>query len=987
MNPYWISLLLSFVLLDVFPQQLNFTNIGTHEGLPSSEVYSVIQDSKGYIWGTSDGGIFRYNGTDFKVFTKEDGLPDNSIFRLHEDKWGRIWMNGYNNRLAYIRNDSVFTIKANQALADALKKTRALIMSFGLDSNGVIYIGTYQQPYKIKPPYDKVETIIEQDFPTLRRFIFQLNTNTLITSSYTYGYNNKGFIKYKRNKLKILVTVKTKTINKTFVHYMEKNRSYSSAQYTCLLKDGSVLTSVENFLYHVKQDGSVVSKKFEHWIDNLYQDSDGGIWICFYRNGIVYFKSDAFEGEGINYFKGQTVTGVLEDREHGFWVSTNEKGIYYCSSKQVLQFTENSGLSGKILGLTNLNDTIFATNSKNEIYALIQNKVTLLARFYSPFEPEKLSIQTFNSKKYECGFSFSELNKNFQIKKQFKIEGSPVSVKAVAYISPNKFWLLTHSGLILLHNFKVEKEYNIFSRGKSVLLTQKNEVLIGTLEGLFQLRNDSVCSLFDTDKRLAARVTYLTMDNLGTVYNCTKGEGLLIRLKNGKWLQTTKAKGLNTTICNYVAFNTKGEIWMATNKGISRVYLTADGQAIDTIYNFDRSDGLIDKQVEYICLRGKEVWLGTRKGLMVINELDNLSNTTLPGIYVSRKTMNYSQTIDSSQHLFKYHQNTFTFYIDNLSFKKYREVSFLYRLKGGDKKFKVSNSHKIEYQNLPHGSYTLELMGINNNGVRTPVKSVYSFEIEEPFWQTWWFITLEILMAIALVWLIISLRVQKIKRNEKRQTQLNKRLSELQLTSLRARINPHFIFNAINGVQRYVLQKEKFETYTYLTKFSQLMRLILSNANRERLSLREELESIELYVEIEQLRFDDKFEFSCLVDPNLDQGELTIPSMIIQPFIENAIWHGIMPLPEDKKGRIELELKEKGDELHIRIQDNGIGRSASSKLKKDVQHQSLGLQLTAERLELIDRNIKNNYGRILISDVMDANHNVIGTCVELTIKL
>lgn len=987
MNPYWLSLLLSFVLLDVSSQQLNFTNIGTNEGLPSSEVYSVMQDSKGYIWGTSDGGIFKYNGTDFKVFTKEDGLPDNTIFRLHEDKWGRIWMNGYNNRLAYIRNDSVFTIKANQALADTLKKTGGLITSFGLDSNGVIYIGTYQQPYKIKPPYDKIETIIEQNFTTRRRFIFQLNTNELITSSYTSGCHSKGCVKCPSDKSKLLITVKGKTINQTFTHYVEKNLRYSSAQYSCLLKDGSVLTSVENILYHLKRDGSIVTKKYEQWIDNLYQDSDGGIWICFYRNGIVYFKSNAFEGEGVNYFKGQTVTSVLEDREHGFWISTKEKGIYYCSSKQVLQFTDYSGLSGKILGLVNLNDTIFATNSKNEIYALNQNKVTLLAKYYSLFEPEKLQVQAFNSKKYECGFSFSELDKNFQIKKQFKLEGSPVGVKAVAYISPNKFWVLTHSVLFLLHNFKIEKEYYIPSRGKSILLTQKNEVLIGTLEGLFELRNDSVCSLLDTDKRLAARVNYLTMDDWGTIYNCTKDEGLLIRLKNGKWLQTTKAKGLNTTICNYVAFNTKGEIWMATNKGISRVYLTPDGQAIDTIYNFDRSDGLIDKQVEYICLRGKEVWLGTRKGLMVINEADNLANTTLPNIYVSRMTMNYLQSIDSSQHLFKYYQNTFTFYIDNLSFRRYREVSFLYCLKGGDKKFKVSNSHKIEYQNLPPGSYTLELMGINNNGVRTPVKSVYTFEIEEPFWQKWWFITLEILMAIGLVWLIISLRVQKIKRDEKRQTQMNKRLSELQLTSLRARINPHFIFNAINGVQRYVLQKEKFETYAYLTKFSQLMRLILSNANRERLSLKEELESIQLYVEVEQLRFENKFEFSCQVDSTLDQGELSIPSMIIQPFIENAIWHGIMPLPEDKKGRIELELKEKSGELHIRIQDNGIGRSASGKLKKDVHHQSLGLQLTAERLELIDRNVKNNYGRILISDVMDANHNVLGTCVELIIKL
>ena len=204
--------------------------------------------------------------------------------------------------------------------------------------------------------------------------------------------------------------------------------------------------------------------------------------------------------------------------------------------------------------------------------------------------------------------------------------------------------------------------------------------------------------------------------------------------------------------------------------------------------------------------------------------------------------------------------------------------------------------------------------------------------------------------------------------------------------ALSAQMSPHFTFNVINSIQSYVLQKQAHEAYTYLGRFSMLIRQVLNNARDSEITLSRELETIQLYVEMEQLRFENKFDFVIVINENIDPDGIEIPTMLIQPFIENAIWHGVMPLEEKRKGKIVIEIKPVGDCFQIIIEDNGIGRKNSRAIKKSPGHKSLGMSITQQRLDLLFGKEGDHSGKIIIHDLYDKEGEPCGTRVELLTK-
>jgi two-component system, LytTR family, sensor kinase len=214
---------------------------------------------------------------------------------------------------------------------------------------------------------------------------------------------------------------------------------------------------------------------------------------------------------------------------------------------------------------------------------------------------------------------------------------------------------------------------------------------------------------------------------------------------------------------------------------------------------------------------------------------------------------------------------------------------------------------------------------------------------------------------------------------------LNKDLATSQLTTLRAQMNPHFIFNALNSVQQYILQGNITEANRYLSKFSKLQREVLNNSDQNFISLEKELEVLNLYLELEQLRFDGSFNYAIKVDGAIDDDEIKIPPMIVQPFVENSIWHGLMPRQGERWVQINFSLSS-DDLLVCTVTDNGIGREAATRLKQNghTQHKSKGLSLVYDRLNIL----RQQYGQafeVNIKDIVDGNNVPAGTEVKLHI--
>ena len=229
-------------------------------------------------------------------------------------------------------------------------------------------------------------------------------------------------------------------------------------------------------------------------------------------------------------------------------------------------------------------------------------------------------------------------------------------------------------------------------------------------------------------------------------------------------------------------------------------------------------------------------------------------------------------------------------------------------------------------------------------------------------------------------------RIKSIKKKEEQKTFFNKQLSEMEMKALRAQMNPHFIFNAINSIQNYIVKKESDTAQDYLAKFARLIRNVLENSKQENISLHDEIETLKLYVELEQLRAPDKFEFRLEISSDVHPYRVSIPPLLLQPYIENAILHGLMPLKE-KKGLLMLSIQKKNNKLACIIEDNGIGRKKAEELKqkKQTMHKSMGLSVTKERLEIIN-SLHIGEASVEVEDKFDINNEPEGTRVTVFIS-
>ncbi len=312
---------------------------------------------------------------------------------------------------------------------------------------------------------------------------------------------------------------------------------------------------------------------------------------------------------------------------------------------------------------------------------------------------------------------------------------------------------------------------------------------------------------------------------------------------------------------------------------------------------------------------------------------------------------------------------------------------YKYRLVGFEDSLKLSTNDYVEYPNLAPGSYTFEVYGLNDKKVVSEQKAVYVFTISKPIWLRWWFILLEILNVGGLLYLFIRWRVGIVRKTEQEKNRMNKLVADSRIAAIQAQMNPHFIFNTINSIQDFILQNDTQKAYDYLAKFAKLVRTILNNSEENLITLEKELDTLKLYVEIEQLRFKNNFEFVLNTEGiTSDTNEIKIPAMLIQPYIENAIWHGIMPLGKNKKGKLVLKLRQEKDQLHISIEDNGVGRSYSTDVKKTEGHVSMGDKLVQEKIEMIGK-MYNKKASTVTTDLFDEDNKPCGTRIDITLPL
>lgn len=488
-------------------------------------------------------------------------------------------------------------------------------------------------------------------------------------------------------------------------------------------------------------------------------------------------------------------------------------------------------------------------------------------------------------------------------------------------------------------------------------------------------------------------------DATGKLWIGTENGLNLFNPTTGRFTTFTDKYGLaGNTVYSILADN-ESNLWLGTDQGLSRFSLSTH-----TFTNYDQNDGLQSDlfTTDYVggarC-RGRDgtLYFGGENGFNAFHPNAIRPNHYVPPIVITlfilldnaRPGIDKLLPVKQASALLEldYNQNFFSLEFAALSYSSPHKNQYAYQLEGVDKDWVYSGTRNVAtYTGVAPGEYFFRVKGSNNDGIWNEKGSSLRILVHPPWWRTWWFISLVTAFVVGLVYTGFRYRVAQIRKEEVQKAAFSKKLSEMEMQALRAQMNPHFIFNSLNSINTFILKNEPDAASDYLAKFSRLIRLILQNSNSATVTLQNELDALQLYLDMESLRFRNKFTFRIQVGPEVEPEEIDIPPLLIQPYVENAIWHGL--LHKESTGHLTVGVQIGNERLVCVIEDDGVGRQRAAELKSKsaTRSKSLGIQITAHRMALMHE-LYGKQTRVEIVDLVDASGEACGTRVVLTISI
>jgi two-component sensor histidine kinase len=492
----------------------------------------------------------------------------------------------------------------------------------------------------------------------------------------------------------------------------------------------------------------------------------------------------------------------------------------------------------------------------------------------------------------------------------------------------------------------------------------------------------------------------IVKDQLGMLWIGTD-EGLF-KLNEGKISQISFSNVASSNFVNFLNYS-DSKLFVGTNNGLF-VLTQLDQKDIEVI-NYGIAEGVVNLETNlnssFIDRNGR-LWFGTASGLVSFLPSETSDDFSSPQLILRNILINYQQ-LDFAKYSqgkdqndlpielkLPYTKNNLMFELDGISLANYPGLKFQYWLEGQDEGWSpLTNNNTISFNGLAAGEYTLHARCIDVRG-KLSKELVFRFTVKQAFYKTWWFIGFLILIVTFLVFRIFKFRLaREIEKSEKEKLEFRSRLLALEQKSLNASMNRHFIFNSLNSIQYFINTQDRLSANRFLTNFAKLIRKNLDSSDDGNLvSLGQELERLELYMSLESMRFKDRFDYKINVEESIDTDSVIIPAMMLQPFIENSIIHGILP-NEDVKGLITVDIKLDGEILTIQIDDNGVGIDASieSKSNYDGDHRSQGMDITTKRIELLKKLTNRSYELIGPTQITDKDSLIKGTRVILKFQV
>jgi ligand-binding sensor domain-containing protein len=1027
-----------FIPLAASPQSpaptYRFVNFGPKDGLQEKVVYNLVQDKKGFLWLGTATGLYRYDGNRFLYIRSPLDTPGRSIANILQaiycDSGGNLWLGSltdlqwYNPRRNRFWRPDVRKQKEVAAItqsyfyhisesADYIWLSSAKKRVFRFSKKDSVFTPFYnnfpagasntslftqqwkQQVYTVHPEgiyvFDttgKLIRFVEKKPANITNAVFRSGDTSLYLLT-----DGSGVLQFHLNNLQW-----TSPFSPTKQLQQLRLFSMGTAINGSVFLGGDVL-SVHNAtsgFFTLSQSSTTASDEFHPAVSkvvNIVSDRENNLWFCSH-SGLSMLPWQNSQIKTLPLTDGTTGSiteplGVYQHPQTGDYLIINSSGsglqVIDAEMKQVktiINPLRSKQFNGAINGL-------FATPA-GDVYVSDGTHTFWINPKTFSLEPVRLTDQHGKNLYYPIRFTYSNTG--------------------LVYIGSyqNGFYIYNHKQRKLLHYLKKDVLPNdtaITDEGFLPCITDnENNIWFTSDDGVYRYAPQS-----NRWQHLRPGTTdsvpnmgpsrYIVQDKQGHFWITSNNNGIYeLYFVNKKpfWKNYTVNSGIDlpSDFCNKVLQSPNDSLlWINNNAGLLRF----DPFQKRVLSILTKQNGLYSHGFGYTFnIFPNNILIQLFYGAANIIDLGSYKfNNHAPVVALSSikifdkeilplpDTKKQETTLNSSE-------NFIEFEFSALQYNNSNQMQYACFLDNLDRQWKnLGTNTSVSYSGLSPGTYIFRVKACNNDGLWGN-ETQFQFTILPPLYRRWWFIVLLTLVMAGILYWWSKKRMEQAKREERIKTYYNQLIAETELKALRAQMNPHFIFNSLNSIQKYILKNQHEPASQYLTQFARLIRLILDHSDQKFVPLSSELEMLNLYLEMEKMRFENKFEAIFVIDSQLDPDFIEIPPMLIQPFVENAIWHGLLQLPDTEQCRPAiLQIRYTcidENNLQVEIEDNGIGRQQAAQKTYNTlsKKKSYGIELANNRIVALNQ-LYGTHAKSEIVDLYDAHGRPSGTLVKLTI--
>ncbi len=949
-------ILLLFLTTAARAQEPLLRHYTLRDGLPGNTIYSLYQDRKGFVWFCTNQGLSRFDGHHFQNYSINEGLPDNEVLNIAEDSFGRYWVACYNREPCYLKADRVYTAR-NDALCRQAEALGLEYTALFTDRDGV----TCLAGRRVAGIY---ADSLERRYPEL--------SDGLTIGQY-HRAGDRDYVALGLSNLFIRRGRRSRLLQLGVSEYV----SFFQGDHFFAIGDDAR----GNALYQYRLSGDSVIPEhvapFPAYGYGIWTESDTSL-LCLTARGVYTYSIRSHHLQpAAGLPRGQPFNRVLQARDGRLWLGTLNDGVYLRGPGPLAAaYQAASGVSDRsIVSVNSQPDGSLTAGFSGGFYEIDSARVRTVPLSVLG----QLNRVLFAYRLADGDFLAGTDRGLYRGGAWGRIRLAAGAAQKACFREGDRFYIANSSGAFRYDSRTGATIMLRAERTTAIAADTAGTVWLGSLRGLY-CWNAGVVRRFDRDSGLSSsRIT--SMDRLadGRLAIATHRDGLY--LWDGRRLRNIRqAQGLSSDHCIKVTADSGARLWLCTDRGLDRV--DAPPAGLPSVYRYRGPDGFVTEQVVDVAADRTHLYAATTDGLVMLPKNAAWPAAPAPDVYiVSATTHDTTLPFPEGTLRLQYPQNTLQIAYTGISFES-SPPEYRYVLEGGSPDTVQTPLDALDLSAVRPGHYRLLLWARTDGSPWSPAPATLDIVVQPPFWLTGGFIMLVAAIVVVLAYGLYQRKIRQVRRSAREKGAQRQRMAELELQALRAQINPHFLFNALNSIQNFYSQNDERKANRYLSLFAQLIRRTLHHSKTQLLPLAEEIDLLTTYTELEHMRFKQAFSYTIEIARDVAPNQLLVPAMLLQPYVENAIQHGLRPL-SGRPGKLLLSFDRAGDFLVCRIDDNGIGFAAAQQHRRG-EHQSLGMDINRQRIANFNRMHKLRISVSVVDKTASGDH---GTCIVLTLPI